>query len=283
MTSQLAVLLLVPALAAASQERAAAPAVTLTSLLEELVDRDRLARWPEPAYRTLQASSHDRRSVAPDQPGWFANMDRSWFVRVDERDGRREHVMLDTRGPGALVRFWGTWHGPRGTEFSNGTLRVYLDGADEPAIEGPIADVLSGGLLAPAPLSQFVSPDCPPANRAHNLYLPIPYADGCRVTYETDAPIDDGGHEGEALYYQIVHRAYAPGTRVESFSRQRLAAAGEAVERAGRLLRARAVDAAAITSTRELPRTLAPGVSETLALEGPAAIRRIALTLTADD
>jgi len=90
--------------------------VSLASLLDEMVRRDRLARWPAPAYTCRQASSYDRDSIAPDKPGWFANWDRSQFVRVDERDGRKEYVMLEVDGPGAIVRIWGTWHGKQGEE-----------------------------------------------------------------------------------------------------------------------------------------------------------------------
>lgn len=135
--------------------------VSLKTLLEEMVDRDHLARFPAPAYTCRQASSYDRDTVAPDQPGWFANWDRSQFVRQEENDGRKEWVLLDADGPGAVVRFWGTWHGPRGGPFSNGTMRVYLDGRPEPAIQGPIADLISGQALVAPPLSESVSPETP--------------------------------------------------------------------------------------------------------------------------
>ena len=105
------------------------PGVSLGTLLEELADRDRLSRLPDPAYRCRQASSYDRRSTDPGDPTtWYANMDRSYFVRTETHQGRTEYVMMDEAGPGALVRFWATWHGPGGGPFSNGTLRFYLDG-----------------------------------------------------------------------------------------------------------------------------------------------------------
>jgi len=80
--------------------------VTVRSLLAEMVDREEMARFPEPAYTSRQFSSYDRGSVAPDQPGWYANNDFSHFLRVETNGVRREHVMVDTAGPGALVRFW---------------------------------------------------------------------------------------------------------------------------------------------------------------------------------
>ena len=206
----------------AADEVIGAEPVSLESLLKEMVDRDQLARFPDPAYVCRQFSSYDRRTVAPDQPGWFANWDRSQFVRQEENQGRKEWVLMDAEGPGAVVRFWGTWHGPRGGPFSNGTMRVYLDGQPEPAIQGPIADLISGQALVAPPFSESVSPESPYERRGHNLYLPIPYAKHCKITYESDKLTDIGGIKGEALYYQINYRTYEPGTEVVTFSREQL-------------------------------------------------------------
>jgi hypothetical protein len=136
--------------ALAARPAQAAEPVSLESLLLEMVDRGRLARLPERAFTCRQFSSYDRDTVAPDQPGWFANWDRSQFVRVEENAGRREWVLMDAEGPGAVVRFWATWHGPGGGPFSNGTLRFYLDNDPEPAIQGPMADLISGGAAGSA-------------------------------------------------------------------------------------------------------------------------------------
>jgi len=220
--------LFLPLLAAALLIPGSATAgpVSLESLLREMVDREQIAKVPKPFYICRQFSSYDRRSKGPDQPNWFANWDRSQFVRVDEIDGRREHVMLDADGPGAIVRIWATWHGPhrdgKRQPFSNGTMRVYLDGNPEPAISGPIADLISGDKLIGPPFSESVSPDTVYERRGHNLYLPIPYAMHCKVTYESDAITDVGAKKGEALYYQINYRSYDAGTAVESFQQDQL-------------------------------------------------------------
>jgi len=57
--------------------------VSLQSLLEEMVGRGRLARLPQPEYRTGQASSYDRRSVAPfhAEPRWDGNS-KAGYVTV---------------------------------------------------------------------------------------------------------------------------------------------------------------------------------------------------------
>ena len=205
-----------------------------------MVDRGRLAEVPSPHYICRQFSSYDRDTVAEGEEGWFANWDRSQFVRVEESGGRKEYVMLDAEGPGAIVRIWGTWHGPRGEDgllpFSNGTLRFYLDGEPEPVIEGPVADLISGGALIGEPFSESVSPDSEYKRRGHNLYLPIPYASGCKITYDSEAIKDFGGKEGEALYYQINYRSYEPETVVKSFAREQLEELAPLIEEVGEAL-----------------------------------------------
>jgi hypothetical protein len=259
------------------------PTVSVGSLLDEMVDRAGLARWPQPAYTCRQFSSYDRDSVSADKPGWYANWDRSHFVRVEEKASRKEYVLMDAEGPGAVVRFWGTWHGPRGKPFSNGTLRFYLDGSDTPAIEGPITEVLDGGRLVGPPLAQGVSPETDYRRRGHNLYLPIPYARRCKVTYSTDVLVDVGGKKGEALYYQINYRTYTKGTPVETFSAARLKELQPKVEAAQRRLSASGPDKAKRRKIVRFDGKLAPGASRAVTVEGPAAIRQLSVKLSADD
>jgi len=266
--------------AAASAEE---PAVALESLLDEMLDRAGVARWPQPAYTCRQFSSYDRSSVAADKPGWYANWDRSHFVRVEDKASRKEYVLMDAEGPGAVVRFWATWHGPRGKPFSNGTLRVYLDDNDAPAIEGPITEVLDGGRLVGAPLSQGVSPETDYRRRGHNLYLPIPYARRCKVTYSTDVFVDVGGKKGEALYYQINYRTYAKGTPVETFSMARLKTLQPKVQAVQRRLLASGPGKAKRMSPVRFNGPLAPGASRTVDIKGPAAIHQLSVKLSADD
>jgi len=256
--------------------------VTFESLLREMMDRSSLARLPAPAFTCRQFSSYDRDTTGPDQPGWFANWDRSQFIRSETNEGRTEHVLMDTAGPGAVVRFWGTWHGPEGGAFTNGILRVYLDGSDSPVIEGPIVDLISGGALAGEPLSSSCSPLSEFKRRAHNLYLPIPYAGHCKITYESDAITDVGAKKGEALYYQINYRTYDPGTQVESFSMQDLVRAGRLLASVQRDL-ARSARPGHALGVRQVTGELAPGASRSLEMAGPAAIRELVLNISAAD
>ena len=260
----------------------AAQPVGLESLLREMIHRDHLAQFPDPAYTCRQFSSYDRETVAPDQPGWFANWDRSQFVRVEETQGRKEWVMMDAQGPGAVVHIWGTWHGPGGGPFSNGMMRVYLDGNPQPAIAGPVADLISGGALVPAPFSESVSPQTAYERRGHNLYLPIPYAKSCKITYESDKLTDIGGKQGDALYYQINYRTYAPGTEVVTFDRGQLAPVQSLLQAAGkRLVESGLQDDADLQAT-DFHGLLEPGQRRSCELKGPRAIRRLVCRLEAD-
>jgi len=50
-------------------------------------------------------SSYDRRSVAKDQEGWYANNDLDNYLRK-KQSGKDEYVLLDAAGPGVITRFW---------------------------------------------------------------------------------------------------------------------------------------------------------------------------------
>jgi len=279
----IALWIVLAALCAGPMTAAARADVTLESLLDEMVDRDVIARLASPAYTCKQASSYDRHTTDPALATWYANMDRSWFVRVEENNGRTEHVLMDEKGPGAVVRFWATWHGPGGGPFSNGTLRFYIDGQTTPTIEGPMEDLISKGKLVGPPLSEGVSPLTEYRRRGHNLYLPIPYAKSCKITYETDVLMDDGGRKGEALYYQINYRTYEDGTKVESFSMGGLKEAKPILDRVQKMLADNARQDVGTQELGSLKGLVLPRQSKSVTIEGPKAIRCLKFRIDAKD
>ncbi len=239
------------------------PAATITteSLLEELTDLERLAELPQPAYVTKQFSSYDRASKSPKE-NWFANGDAGHYLRVEERDGRKEHVMMDAEGPGAIVRIW--------SANPEGTLRIYIDGEATPALEGEMKTLLGGtaeGL--PAPLAGEHS-------RGWNLYFPIPYAKHCKVTS------DKGG-----FYYHVNYRTYEASSVVESFARDDLNRLKSRIEDAARRLaepRKRPKRGDVKHDDRPIDELIAPGAEAELAsLRGPAAVRELHLQLGTRD
>ncbi|MEM9828811.1 MAG: hypothetical protein AAF958_19650, partial [Planctomycetota bacterium] len=169
-----------------------AQTITTETLLHEMVDRNRLAQFPQPAYIAKQASSYDRASTEPGTVQWTANRDYSQFLRTDRHQNRTEHVMLDAEGPGAVVRIWITWAGRPAKPFSDGTIRIYLDDAEDAFVAAPVSTLIDGGpsgdggVWNEPSLAYGVSIDTPHDRRGHNLFVPIPYAKSCRITYETD-------------------------------------------------------------------------------------------------
>ncbi|HDP34399.1 MAG TPA: DUF2961 domain-containing protein [Candidatus Hydrogenedentes bacterium] len=172
--------------------------VNLETLLAETVSLERLAVAPSPGYLTRQFSSYDQNSTDPDiltKDNWFANHDRNQHLRVEENQGREEFVLMDAEGPGVVVRFWSA--NPK----EGGVVRFYLDHNEEPAIEMPLY-VLLGGQTKP-----FIAPFSGERGRGWNCYMPIPYAEHCKITIS----------EGD-IYYQINYRTYDAAAKVTSFS-----------------------------------------------------------------
>ena len=202
--------------------------ISIESLLQEMTDRSHLTYFPEPYYRLKQSSSYNRETVEPGNRAWFANADCSHFIRVDSTQGRREFVMFDEAGPGAIVRWWMTFW-----RAENGIVRVYIDGDPSPVIEGHPFRVISGGALAGAPFSQWVPLEAPEHERGHNLYLPIPYSGHCTITYECDSLIEKENHYFPDVFYNICYREYGKGTRVLSYTPDRLEKAKHTLKVAG--------------------------------------------------
>ena len=170
-----------------------AAAVDTPSLLGEMTDLKRLTSLPSPSYTTKQFSSYDRGSKTfSDHAGWFANNDRGQYLRVEERAGRKEYVMMDADGPGAGVRIW--------SANPEGTLRVYIDESSTPAIEADMKVLLGGSAEG------FPKPIAGERARGWNLYFPLAYAKHLKMT-------SDKG----TFYYHVNYRTYEPGTQVRSF------------------------------------------------------------------
>jgi hypothetical protein len=246
----------------------AVPTVTFESLLDELTDLERLAQAPNPEYVTRQFSSYDRRSTDPKEAteeNWFANGDRGKYLREETRpDGSKEYVLMDAEGPGAIVRIWSANPGDAGI------MRVYLDGADTPALEANFAEFLGGKHpLSPEPIGHVVG-------SGWNSYLPIPYAKHCKVTTSQ-----------WDFYYHINYRTYAAGTPVETFSREKAEALAGKIEAVASKLR-NPFDAVTPNPSPMPPAnlTIYPGDSRVFAgvsAQKPVAIQTIRVKVNAKD
>ena len=261
------------------------PEVTTGSLLQEMTDREQIARFPHPDYTCKQFSSYNRTSVRAGDYTWFGNLDNNYFIRTEEHQGRREYVLFDADGPGVVVRFWSTFARYDG----KGTLRFYFDGESQPGIEAEPMALLSGRKLVPYPLSFSVSPETDISRRGHNLYLPIPYARHLKITYETESIREarDGIHEvadrtQQLYYYQINYRTYSSGVKVKTFDTTDLTTYApllkETLNKIGRC--DRDLDGVPLSTTSFSGRLL-PGSDTTITLNGPQAVRKLQLKLKA--
>ncbi len=198
--------------------------VSIESLLKEMVDRDAISTYPTHNFRLKQQSSYNRASVTPDEPGgWFTNKDfnssdkDSNFVRVEEINGEKEWVLMDHKGAGAIVRSWMPFLNPR-TPDTDITLKIYLDGALEPVIEGNMLDLFNGDGLIPFPFAHK-------SLRSSVSFFPIPYAKSCKIT-STARP----------FFFQFTYREYPEGTSIKSFTMEDFVASSILTKEVGKQL-----------------------------------------------
>jgi len=262
-------------------------AVRLEDLVTEMTDRGALTEFPDPPYVCKQFSSYNRTSVKPGDYTWFANLDNNYFIRVEENQGRREFVLFDAEGPGAVVRFWATFSNYKKT----GILRFYFDNETDPRIEGEAMDIISGGKLVDWPLSFSVSEETEYLRRGHNLYLPIPYGKHLKITYESPGikeardGVDEAPHRNsEQFYYQINYRSYDPSVKVETFSMEQLESSAEVIEETLEKIgnRDRGLEGVDL-ETLDLSGMLGPGEEKEVSLEGEKAVRKLQLKISAAD
>jgi hypothetical protein len=197
-----------------------------TDLIQRLTDLTRLTLPPSPGERTGCQSSRDRRSHYDAASGtyqaWDANDDGSGFIR---RDGERI-VVFDEDGPGVIWRVWSALPGA-------GWIRIWLDGADEPAVALPFRDFFErfGTDVPPLNLPELV----PTLSRGRNRFIPIPYQRHCTITLDPEW----------GAYYHITYTRFPDGTGLPDLrhgldrgAQIALAAADRALSQRGRRRRA---------------------------------------------
>lgn len=202
----------------AAQQQAGPQHLDHEALLARLTDPHWLWRPPPAGERCVQFSSYDRRSErGPEHPDdWYANDDRGKYLRVEERDGQREHVMVDVEGPGAVARIW--------SANPSGVLHFDVDGERVWTVDFA---ALTGGRVegVPEPLAGVRA-------RGANCHLPIPFRERLVVS----------ASKGD-FYYQVNVVQFAKGTEVPSFRPEMLTSGRSAILAAVRRLQDRLVAA----------------------------------------
>lgn len=245
--------------------------VSMQSLLREIVDRKQLVEYPESIpYKAMQASSYNRASVSPDQPGWFADSDGVFCIRTEKnREGETEWVLMEDKGPGVITKIWAVcfYYGLDDTTGAN--LKIYLDGEEEPTINCNFFEFVKGESFVKPPFAMET-------RRAGNSYLPIPYAKSCKVTMD------------KKVFYNIIsYRSYPQGTSVRTFSMDEYNQSQILIDSVGHVLERGVYGDLASTKNTEaysFHKTLRPQEKETLLIrKKQQAIEQLVFQLDAED
>ena len=192
----------------------AADRLTYVDLVKRLTDLSQLALPPAPGERCAQWSSYDRASKYDAATGkyahWDANGDGDGYIR---KEGD-QFVFAEMEGPGCIWRIWSA--APK-----EGHVRIYLDGASEPAVDLPFIGYFDGK-NAPFTRSALVHT----VAMGWNNYTPIPYQKSCKIVAD----------KNWGAYFQFDYRTYPPGTQVPTFKRQLSAEENAALDQANQLL-----------------------------------------------
>jgi hypothetical protein len=259
----------------------AAQRVTTETLLREMIDMVGLTRFPDPAYKTVQFSSYDRRSKLPGGPNWFANSDGfgnepipnfEAVIEEPNADGVGRYLICDVKGPGAIVRTW--------TAAIAGTIRVVLDDQDHPLFDGPAEAFLHQPYLAVAQAAAL-----PPVagmetsfDQQDACYFPMPFAQRCRIEWT--------GRVKDLHFYEVQVRQYPAGTPVETFRPQQLEELESLYAHVGKVLAdpQRNWQYQSEQQAASIDVDVPVGqIKSALKLEGARAIERLELRVVADD
>ena len=260
--------------------------VSMTTLLREMVDRDAVARIPSPYYVCKQASSWDRSQTEVGGKNWFANHDYDQYLRKETVEGRTEYVVMEDGGPGCVTRIWKPLD--IGNDLPRLTIRFYLDGQAKPAIEAGFTKLLSAQSIFSEPFSFIASDEKDSENQISlppgikqlggDLYFPIPYAKGCKVTLEPR--YGEGINDRHNVFFYIInYRSYEEGTSVETFALDSFEKAKALAKTVGESLNAPGTDLRVKTTVAD-DAALKPGESLSVKLPaGPAAAREFVVKL----
>ena len=244
----------------------AAETLNYVDLVNRLTDLEHLATLPAPGEKCEQWSSYDRRSKYDESTGkyinWAANGDGTGIIR---KDGD-ELVFAEMEGPGVIWRIWSAL-------AKEGHVKIYLDGAEEPAVDLPFIGYFNREnepFTYPALVHMTA--------RGQNCYVPIPYQKSCKIVATGDW----------GRYFHFTYTTYPKGTILPTFNRELSAAESAALDRANETLtrcgpRPVPKRAGEVTIEQE-PVTVAPGATATIArLRGRRAITALEVSMDLPD
>jgi hypothetical protein len=230
-------------------------------LIHRLTDLEYVATLPAPGDHCAQWSSYDRRSRYDDATGkyvgWDANGDGDGIIR---KEGNQQ-VFAEMQGPGCIWRIWSA--APK-----EGHVRIYLDGAAEPAVDLPFAGYFDHK-NAPFTRSAIVHT----VANGWNNYTPIPYQKSCKIVADP----------GWGAYYHFTYETFPSGTQVPTFKRELSDEESAALDQANEVLsQCNFGSARHYPGERHMTYGVSVGDSRTVTvaeLKGPAAITGLRMKL----
>lgn len=168
-------------------------------------------------------SSYARKSQYTDGAyvNWRENGDGSNVLGTTEDGG---HLIADITGAGYISRIWSATAGP-------GHVKIYIDGETEPTIDLPFTDYFNCN-SAPFVYENLVYGGADAdAARGKNNYVPITFAESCKIV-----AYGGFGDDGWGKYYHINYTLFPIGTEVEPMPKVLSAEQKAALENANLLM-----------------------------------------------
>ena len=251
---------------AAAMSLHAADTFTYLDLIKRLTDMETLAVLPLPGEKCQQWSSYDRASRYDEATGkyvkWDANGDGGGIIR---KEGELS-VFAEMEGPGVIWRIWSA-------TARHGHVKIYLDGASEPAVDLPFIKYFDG---TTAPFQGQAL--CHMVAKGWNNYVPIPFQTSCKIVAEN----------GWGNYYHFTYTTYPKGTVLPTFTGKLSADETAALAKANDFLQNKLGNDPAGARDREKDeeKTVTVGAGETALvaeLKGPRAITAVRAQLAGLD
>ena len=233
----------------------AAEKFTYIDLVNRLTDFEALSVLPLPGEKCQQWSSYDRASKYDETTAkyikWDANGDGDGIIR---KEGALS-VFAEMEGPGVIWRIWSATAG-------QGHVKIYLDGAAEPAVDLPFRAYFDG---TEAPFTGKAL--CHTVANGKNCYVPIPFQKSCKIVAE----------KGWGTYYHFTYTIFPKDTVLPTFTRKLTSEETASLTRADKIMGQYCGDDPAGTrhgeNTLDKTVTVGPGESAVVAeLTGPRAI-----------
>ena len=233
---------------------AAEQKLTYVDLVNRLTDLEYVAIIPSKGENCAQWSSYDRASRYDEVTGkyirWDANGDGGGVLR---KEGDK-FLLAEMEGPGCIWRIWSATPG-------EGHVRIFLDGAEEPAVDLPFSGYFDGKSV-PFTRSALVHT----VSRGWNNYTPIPYQKSCKIIADPDW----------GQYYHFTYETFPKRTQVPVFNRELSPGESAALDQVNNTLS----HCGPLSGEYVRSATIAPGRPTTIAdLKGPAAITSIKFKL----